>query len=263
MLVDVFKYSSLMHKVLIMNNNIEDKHDYKMTYAKCIFELTQENLLEGLLGFGLFAEKIVPIFTSESFFDFYKNKNHQSSTLCEKTYTPKKFIEYLNIRNINIPRILSIPHPIAYAQLCKVICDKLEDIQKHFKENTENHKHKISKIHIRKFKNEKYVFRMNYKQDEDYTEPELLVGKKFLVKADISNCFPSIYTHSIPWALVGKEKAKKDRDDRTWYNKIDVHTRKIKNDETNGLLIGSHAFNLISEIILVRIDNILRVFIYR
>ena len=33
--------------------------------------------------------------------------------------------------------------------------------------------------------------------------------KKYIVKTDIENCFPSMYTHSLPWALVGKGIAKK------------------------------------------------------
>ena len=46
---------------------------------------------------------------------------------------------------------------------------------------------------------------MNYSnwKTDGTPEPDLLIGKKYIVKADISTCFPSIYTHSIPWALVG------------------------------------------------------------
>lgn len=49
----------------------------------------------------------------------------------------------------------------------------------------------------------------NWKTDGT-PEPDLLIGKRYVVKADISTCFPSIYTHSIPWALAGKATAKKN-----------------------------------------------------
>lgn len=76
--------------------------------------------------------------------------------------------------------------------------------------------------------------------------------------ADISNCFPSVYSHSISWALVGKTVAKsksKPSDRNEWFNQIDFYTRNLKHGETNGVLIGPHSSNLISEIILVTVDN--------
>jgi hypothetical protein len=84
-------------------------------------------------------------------------------------------------------------------------------------------------------------------------EPDLIMGKRYLVKSDITNFFPSIYSHSLPWALIGKPASKINR--RTgWYNDIDRYTQYVKNGETHGLLIGPHASNLLSEIILSVID---------
>lgn len=84
----------------------------------------------------------------------------------------------------------------------------------------------------------------------------MLIGKRYVVKADISTCFPSIYTHSIPWALVGKATAKQNsRDKKKWYNQIDHYTQNCKNGETHGLLIGPHASNLLSELILTVVDR--------
>ena len=77
-----------------------------------------------------------------------------------------------------------------------------------------------------------------------------------MVKADISSCFPSIYTHALSWALATKDTAKATRNnDSLWYNKIDTLTRKLTNDETHGLLIGPHVSNLLAEIILTCVDS--------
>ena len=59
------------------------------------------------------------------------------------------------------------------------------------------------------------------------TDEKLMLGKRYYVKADISSCFPSIYTHTIQWAIVGKEKAKKCRDREEWVNKFDKLCRNI------------------------------------
>ena len=50
----------------------------------------------------------------------------------------------------------------------------------------------------------------NYKNwdDDGFPENDLLIRSNYIAKADISNCYPSIYSHSISWALVGKIEAK-------------------------------------------------------
>ena len=101
---------------------------------------------------------------------------------------------------------------------------------------------------------------MNYSnwKTDGTPEPDLLIGKKYIVKADISTCFPSIYTHSIPWVLVGKTFAKENsgkKHAKEWYNQIDHFAQNCKNGETHGLLIGPHASNLLSELILTVVDK--------
>ena len=86
------------------------------------------------------------------------------------------------------------------------------------------------------------LFEMNYSnwKIDGTPEPDLLIGMRYIVKADISKCFQSIYTHSLTWALIGKEAAKTNRYGN-WYNDIDKFSQNIKDGETHGLLIGPHA----------------------
>lgn len=94
----------------------------------------------------------------------------------------------------------------------------------------------------------------NYKFD-GAPEQEIFIGKRYKVKADISNCFPSIYTHSIPWVLIGKNGAKQNKNNKNlYYNQIDSATQWLNYGETHGILIGPHSSNLISEIILIAVD---------
>ena len=250
------------------------------TYTMNLEEITEDELFDGLVGYGLFAEKIPPFLTSENFLDFCNNPPIRF----DFKNKPTRYITYESIRNINIPRILSIPHPISYRNQCQALKENWSELQQYFKEKTEDNTHKISRIHIRKIDNSlkvfetcyqdmddidlndypslivNHLFEMSHKNfcTDDYPEPKLMIGKKYIVRADISNCFPSIYSHAISWALVGKEEAKSNSKDYTkWYNKIDESTRNIKEAETHGILIGSHSSNLVSEIILVSIDEVL------
>jgi hypothetical protein len=241
-------------------------------------ELTKDELFDGLLGYGLFAEKIPPFLSAETFLEAVKEASDNFSF----DNKARKFTHYESIRNINIPRILSIPHPVAYKNQCQVISDNWNELQTYFQEKTKDNSHKISRIHIRKIDNSSKIFQTCYQDMEninlddyqelivnhifemghknfctdDYPEPNLLIGKKNIVKASISNCFPSIYSHSVPWALVGKEEAKLHKTGNTkWYNQIDEKCRNLKEAETHGILIGPHASNIISEIVLIAVDK--------
>ena len=238
----------------------------KKTYLDHMRNLSKDDVFHGLLGFGLFPDKLPPFLSSTSFLDFCLTK--KDSFFEKRDFG---FIHYENTRNINIPRVLSIPNPIAYRNQCFHISEDWDNLISHFDKNTQNNKHKISRIHIRKIQEEKKIFYFGYDEEErqelnydiifdmshksykldDYPEPDLLIGSYLIVYADISNCFPSIYTHAIPWALVGKEQAKINKsDDKQWYNKLDTATRNLKHGETHGILIGPHSSNIISEIVL-------------
>lgn len=224
------------------------------TYIDCINEISADELYDGLLGHGLFVEKLPPIFTSEGFCTYSKGQKNPFKN------SPHRYIYYEHMRNFNTPRPMGIPNPFAYELLCASLKENWIRISKHFKDKTRGEDFKTSRIHIRKITNSPMLFKMNYDNWSVDGSPEhdLLVGKNWLVKTDIANCFPSIYTHSIPWALVGKSTAKARREKKYWYNQIDHFTQNLNNGETHGLLIGPHASNLLSEIILTAIDQKLR-----
>lgn len=217
------------------------------SYADCMNEISADELYEGLLAHGLFSEKLPPFLSAQSFFDYCQGQN-----VCFSDKW-RQYVYFESMRNINLPRPLGIPNPMAYQSLCRGLADNWDKIQKHFADQTKNQGYKLSRIHIRKMSKSKALFKMNYDDWRVDGNPEidLPIGKHYLVKADISTCFPSIYTHSIAWALVGKDNAKSNSGRKfksKWYNKIDHCAQNIKNGETHGLIIGPHASNLISEI---------------
>ncbi len=224
-------------------------------YKDFMNEISQDELYAGLLAYGLFSEKLPPAFTSKPFFDYCQATNpiFQGDA--------HRYIYYENMRNINVPRPLAIPNPMAYQQLCLFLRDNWPALQAHFISKTQNHSFRVSRIHIRKMYQRPELFQMNYSNWRVDGSPEVDVsfGKRYMVKADISSCFPSIYTHAMSWALVSKTVAKQQRNDKNvWFNKLDALTRRMTHDETHGLLIGPHVSNLLAEIILTTIDNDLK-----
>lgn len=221
------------------------------SYIDCLNEISSNELYKGLLAHGMFAEKLPPIFSSDDFYNYCKKKKHGF---------PQYNREYVSVdvmRNISIPRAIGIPNPIAYQRLCETLSRYWTKIRDHFNDKTAGQEYNISRIHLRKMKNNPALFEMNYNnwRTDGTPEPDLILGKKYIVHADVSTCFPSIYTHTVPWALVGKENAKKNkRQSRYWYNVIDRELQCLRNGETHGIMIGPHASNLISEVILVCVD---------
>ena len=220
-------------------------------YTDYINAISAENLYDRLVGYGLFTSRIPDFLSGESFLSFSK------TLALPLNPHPKDYIRYSGMRNINVPRPLAIPDAVAYANLCYFLSQNWDRIQSHFYDKTKDEKHKISRIHIRKLHSKPGLFEMNYKNffmDEE-PEQDLVIGSKFVVNADISNCFPSIYSHAVAWSLVTKSHAKANRNPTNWFNELDFHIRNLKFGETNGLLIGPHASNLISEIVLVTVDK--------
>lgn len=236
-----------------MREGLETLVDKK--YTDFMDEISADELYEGLLAYGFFVEKLPPVFSATSFFDFCKT----ISEPFEEGWND--YITFRVMRNISIPRFMGIPNPFKYQRVCSELRDNWDKICTHFHTQADGQFYRVSRIHIRKEYGEKRIFEMNYKnwRIDGNPESDLLIHdqgtSRFLVQADISTCFPSIYTHSIPWALVGKEEAKRTVRDNTWYNRIDQACSDMRNGETHGLLIGPHASNLLSEIVLTVVDK--------
>ena len=223
------------------------------TYYDFMSEIKPDELYDRLVSYGMFSEKLPSIFTGDLFLNYCKN-------ICKQSFSDewRGYINYESMRNINIPRNIGIPTPMGHELLCKTLMKHWTELIKYFETKTKGQSRIISRIHIRKMQDTKAIFLMNYKNwiDDGTPEPEIYLGKRYMIHTDISKCYPSIYTHAIPWALVGKDIAKNNIGKyKEWYNQIDHFAQISKNGETHGLLIGPHTSNILSEIILCAIDK--------
>jgi len=76
-----------------------------------------------------------------------------------------------------------------------------------------------------------------------------------LIRTDITNFYNSVYTHSIAWALHGRDIAFADKNIKLIGNKIDKLVQYANNGRTNGIPVGSAVSDLIAEILLAKIDQ--------
>lgn len=84
---------------------------------------------------------------------------------------------------------------------------------------------------------------------------ELSLDYRHIVNVDISDCYGSIYTHSIPWALHGYDTAKRrKRDLKLLGNDIDRIIQWMREGQTNGIPQGPVLMDFIAEIVLTYAD---------
>ncbi|MFN0110808.1 MAG: RNA-directed DNA polymerase [Blastocatellia bacterium] len=77
-----------------------------------------------------------------------------------------------------------------------------------------------------------------------------------VLHTDVTDCYGSLYTHSIPWALHGLPEAKKNKGNKSLLgNKIDSHIQASRYGQTNGISQGSVLMDFIAEIVLGYVDE--------
>jgi hypothetical protein len=97
---------------------------------------------------------------------------------------------------------------------------------------------------------------------EKFVELEKKFGHMWLL--DISNCFDSIYSHSVSWAIKDKEFIKNNvRNSNQFCQKLDTLMQRSNNNETNGICIGSEFSRIFAEIIFQKIDQNIESFLLK
>jgi len=197
-------------------------------------------------------EEIPPVFTSSGITKVICEQVNNVTLSSGRRKSGFDSVQYHSTRYNNVPRLLSIPHPRAYIDICL-------DIYKNWKRINHICSNSNSLIRPRKHSDGRTII-MDYetslaRRSRYY---KFAFGRKFLAHTDISNFFPSLYSHAIPWALVGINQAKRWKASSHWFNKIDKSLRSCSRNETSGIPIGPTVSNIVSEIILERIDRKLR-----
>jgi len=93
-----------------------------------------------------------------------------------------------------------------------------------------------------------------------YESPEFLRlerSHRFLLRIDVSKCFASLYTHSLAWAVRGKDLAKDAKSRRGvdyFESRFDELMRNSNWGETHGIPVGPEVSRIFCEIILQKVD---------
>jgi hypothetical protein len=200
------------------------------------------------------ADELPPIFDSLSF--TYSVATKFSGLAETKPKEGHDAVEVKQTRADGQTRVTHIPHPAAYAHLVLTLekhWNKIPDISHNIHSYIKPHMHKDGRLIIMSYTNWLVKILGGFKHK---------LSQGYVVHADISSFFPSIYTHAIAWALVGIEKAKKS-DRKQWFDEIDSAFQSARRKETNGVAIGPATSNIAAEILLFKVDQALNIKGYR
>lgn len=99
---------------------------------------------------------------------------------------------------------------------------------------------------------------MRYRRPIDTWSRELVArmpGGRVTLKTDISQFYPSIYTHAVDWAIRGKQRAKQSLRAPGLGPQLDRLLRNSRGGQTIGLSVGPDTSWLVAEILLAKIDS--------
>lgn len=153
-------------------------------------------------------------------------------------------------------RPITIVHPLAYVGLVYFLTsnDHWQQIKERFSKFQQNNRIKCISIPVEStgVHTDKEETILNWWENLEQASIKNALTYQYCIKTDITNCYGSIYTHSIAWALEGKNEAKKDSKGKPklFGNKLDERIREIQFGQTNGILQAGEIYNLIAEIVL-------------
>ncbi|MBU1044546.1 MAG: RNA-directed DNA polymerase [Candidatus Omnitrophica bacterium] len=191
--------------------------------------------------------------------DFYGTCKSANTKKIKATY-PSEF-EDVNYKLLNNKdgrfawRPFQLIHPAIYVSLVHRITEEQnwKFIIKRFKDFSKNPR--ISCFSIPLESNSKTSDKaravMNWWHSIEQRSIGLALEYEYILHTDISDCYGSLYTHTIPWALHSKKTAKEERDNKQLIgNVIDKHLQDMSFGQTNGIPQGSALMDFIAEMVL-------------
>jgi len=152
-------------------------------------------------------------------------------------------------------RPFQLIHPVLYVHLVNILthADAWSEIKSRFAEFAKNPKIRCLSIPqvSQTRRKDRAAQILHWWHGIEQATIEAALDFSYLFHADIVDCYSSIYTHSIAWALHGKETAKQRKKDKKLIgNVIDECIRGMQHGQTNGIPQGSVLMDLIAEMVL-------------
>lgn len=208
-----------------------------------------------LLAKGYFPKELPPTFFTEQFAQYATSRNGRS--VLGRFRPTNSFTECVTYE-LALPgggrRPLALPHPGSYSSLSRLVAQSFRRL-------------------LKKAAGSKCTrSRPIYLSDADRalrpaTKPSNLAreravvrgGARYVLKVDISQFYPSLYTHAIGWAIDPKLRNRVNWKNSTFLGKkIDQALMDLQGKISQGIPVGNDISFLLAEVVLAEVDKALR-----
>jgi len=186
---------------------------------------------------------------------FLRSNELRSASTSARDHDSVNYTIYSNKDGRYAWRPFQLIHPAIYIELTNQITDPVawEHIKNRFATFANDPRIRCLSIPLASStkRKDQAVQVLNWWQGIEQASIELSLDYNHVFHADIADCYGSIYTHSIVWAMHTKAQAKAQKKDKKLIgNLIDWRIQDMQQGQTNGVPQGSVLIDLIAEMVL-------------
>lgn len=213
-------------------------------------------ILKALLADGYFPSELPPPFTSKKYAESCLDlgEKWEADGVHKFVSSPES---YSIPRFLEIRRKLSLVNPINQFRVARLISQNWNEVR----EKLDRSKTSEFTSELRLSGTDRPISPVDFSK-VDRARVRILGSYGTYLKTDIVRFYPSIYTHSLPWSLYGKEYCKENRHQKDFKNsfgdKIDKAVRDGQSEQTIGIPIGPDTSRILSELIMCSVEDIAR-----
>lgn len=212
--------------------------------------------IQRILGHGYFPKELPPPFNTKTFAAAVAGGLPNDWAL--NTGKPSKanpaFVSNPAIHNLaragTLRRKLSIPNPVNQYQVAQEIINGWHEIKKFTRQSTIS----LTSPTYKKARSGRAIATKEEFSIIPVSRAKTRAGARYILTTDLNSFYPSIYTHSIPWALHGKSTAKTNHGASLLGNRLDLAIRNGQSQQTIGIPIGPDTSLVIAEILASAVD---------
>jgi hypothetical protein len=207
--------------------------------------------LDTIIARGYFPKELPPAFFTDSFAKYARSK--KGKVLLEQYKATDNYTKCTKY-SLALPgghrRELTIPHPASYRKLASLVAANLSRLMKITRQ---------SKIGVSRPEfdvgGRRSFSPIVSPADLSAERAKRRAGASYLLKADISQFYPSLYTHAVGWAIDPKMREKAHwRDTSLLGKKIDQCLMDLDGKVSQGIPIGGDLSYLLAECVLSQVD---------
>lgn len=220
---------------------------------------------EQLLKFGIFSEDLPPCFSTD------KLAMEYDKIICSASgKIASECMIYTVPKDDDNRRVMKVPNIEQQIKLIELILKHEDALKAHFEKS---HSSRSNPFRVDNYTNGGERHAVEFldipKLRDVYGVPSSIIanlfkkirislGYKYRLTVDLANFYDSIYTHSLEWALNGKENTKiqmaQKNNNRGFGQNLDNAIRQTNLTETSGIPTGPFTSRIVSEVLLVKVD---------